>query len=146
MASGVAVDPKVVTAFQGLVKERKYRAATFKINDSMTEVQLEKTWAPYDDDAKAGWAEFQKELPESDCRYAIYDFQYEHQGASKNRIIFLLWSPEYSKVRSKMIYASSQEGVVNKLEGVQRQMQCTDPDDLEYDCISKQLAQHTAGY
>jgi cofilin len=147
MSSGVAVDPKIVTAFQGLVKERKFRAAVFKINDEMTAVQLDKTLPTEETgQSKADWTAFTKGLPDNDCRYAAYDFKYEHQGALKTKIIFLLWSPEYSKVRSKMIYASSQEGVVQKLEGIQRQLQVTDRDDLEYESISKQLAAMTAGY
>lgn len=146
MASGVAVDPKVVSTFQSLVKERTYRGATFKINDTMTEVSVDKTFAPAGSDPKADWNEFKKAFPENDCRYGAYDFTYMHQGASKTKILFVLWSSETSKVRAKMIYASSQEGVVNKLEGVQRQIQCVDEEELEYEVISKQLSAGTASY
>lgn len=146
MASGVAVNPNVITTFQSLVKERKYRAAVFKINDAMTEVQLEKTYPPGSGNAKAEWAAFAAELPKGECRYAAYDFSYQHQGTTKTRIIYMLNSPEGAKVRQKMIYASTQEGVVKKLEGVQRQMQCTDPEELEYESIAKLLIAHTAGY
>lgn len=146
MASGVQVEAKCVEAIQGLLKSRTYRSAVFKINDDMTQVQLEKTYAPGTSSPKEDWDAFKKELPESDCRYVVYDFAYEHQGAPKQRVLFVLWSPEYSKVRSKMIYASSQEGVVSKFEGLQRQLQCTDADELEYETIVKQLAAHTAGY
>lgn len=146
MASGVAVDPKCVSVFKEMVKDRKFRGAIFKINDTMTEVSVDKTYPIGTGDHKADWNDFKKSLPENECRYGAYDFTYMHQGAAKTKILFVLWSSEYSKVRSKMIYASSQEGVVNKLEGVQRQMQCTDADELEYDVISKQLCAHTAGY
>lgn len=146
MASGVAVHKKCVETFNSIVKERKFRCVVLKINDDMTEVQVDQTHGPSDGNPKSEWEYFRKTLPKSDCRYVIYDFTFDHQGATKNRIFFLLWSPEISKVRSKMIYASSQEGVVNKLEGIQRQLQCTDDDDLAYDVIVKQLAAHTAGY
>lgn len=145
MASGVAVDPKCVEVFKQL-KERKNRCVVFKINEGMTAIEVEKTLPLSGGSPKDDWEEFTKALPESDCRYIAYDFAYEHQGAPKQRILFVLWSPEYAKVRPKMIYASSQEGVVNKLEGVQRQLQCTDSEELEYAAISKQLAAHTAGY
>lgn len=98
MASGVAVDPKVVSTFQGIVKERKYRAAVFKINDDMTEVNVDSTFEKGSGDPKSDWNAFKKSLPESDCRYATYDFSYEHQGTIKTKILFLLWSSEYSKV------------------------------------------------
>jgi cofilin len=146
MASGVAVQNEIVMAFQKLVKERKFRGAMFKINDKMTHVQLEKTYGPASGNAKAQWNEFIHDLPESDCRYAAYDFSYDHQGTQKNKVIFMLWTGEGSKVRSKMIYASSQEAVVRALEGVQRQLQCTDEDEISYDVIAKQLIAHTAGY
>lgn len=146
MASGVAVDDKCVIAFKSLVKDRKYRATMFKINDDLSEVLLDKTLAPDGGSPESGWQEIEKYAPSDDCRYIVYDFPFNHQGTIKTRVLFILWSPEGSKVRSKMIYAASQEGVVNKLEGVQRQLQITDEDDLAYGEIAKQLIAHTAGY
>ena len=145
MASGVAVDNACIDAVQGLVKQRKYTGVTLRITPDLSAVKLENTFnqssSPKDD-----WTKFTKDLPDDDCRFAIYDFPYEHQGSMKTRVVFLLWSPEYSKVKSKMIYASSQEGVTSKVDGIQRQIQATDRDEISYDAISKQLVQHTAGY
>jgi cofilin len=146
MASGVAVSSEIVSAFQKLVKQRKFRGATFTINNTMTEVQLEKTYAQATGDAKSAWDEFARDLPNSDCRFAAYDFAFEHQGAQKTKVIFVLWTGEGAKTRSKMIYASSQEAVVRALEGVQRQLQCTDENEISYEVIAKQLAVNTAGY
>lgn len=140
------VDAKVVQTFESIVKNRAFRCAVLKINEAMTEVNLEKTFQPASASAKQDWDEMSAELPENDCRYVVYDFSYEHQGATKTRVVFILWSPEYSNIRSKMIYAASQEGVVQVLKGVQRQLQCTDNNELEYDSIAKQLRAHTAGY
>lgn len=148
MASGIAVNTNVTSTFKNLVKDRKHRCAVFMINDAMTEITLEKTFDPSASgaDPTKEWKTVTKALPEGDCRYVAYDFLYEHQGAMKNRVLFVLWSPPGAKTRSKMIYASSQEGVVNKLEGIQRQMQCMDEDDIKYEEVAKLLKQHTAGY
>lgn len=146
MVSGVAVNENCINTFTNIVKGRKFRGVLFKINEDMTEVLVDKTFAPGDGSPVSEWDECRKALPNTDCRYIAYDMEYDHQGARKSRLIFILWSPETSKVRSKMIYASSQEGVINKLEGIQRQLQCTDEDDLQYDVIVKQLAAHTATY
>eukprot|EP00179_Madagascaria_erythrocladioides_P027586 CAMPEP_0198352964 /NCGR_PEP_ID=MMETSP1450-20131203/109417_1 /TAXON_ID=753684 ORGANISM="Madagascaria erythrocladiodes, Strain CCMP3234" /NCGR_SAMPLE_ID=MMETSP1450 /ASSEMBLY_ACC=CAM_ASM_001115 /LENGTH=148 /DNA_ID=CAMNT_0044059055 /DNA_START=82 /DNA_END=528 /DNA_ORIENTATION=+ len=148
MASGVAVDPKCIEEFQALVRSRKYQGVVMKINDAMTSIDVERT-VPVNasgDDAAAKWSDFAKSLPENDCRYCVYDFEYEMQGIKKNRVIFLLWSPEGSKVKSKMIYASSQEGCVNAMEGIQRQLQSCDDDEMKFDYIANQLKQHTASY
>uniref|UniRef100_A0A6T6CIG9 ADF-H domain-containing protein n=1 Tax=Compsopogon caeruleus TaxID=31354 RepID=A0A6T6CIG9_9RHOD len=148
MASGVAVDPKCVEEFQALVRSRKYRGLVMKINDEMTSIGVERTLSPIQqgDKVDAKWTEFTKTLPENDCRYIVYDFEYEMQGIKKNRVIFMLWSPEYSKVKSKMIYASSQEGCVNAMEGIQRQLQSCDMDEMAYEYIANQLKQFTASY
>uniref|UniRef100_A0A7S1XF39 ADF-H domain-containing protein n=1 Tax=Compsopogon caeruleus TaxID=31354 RepID=A0A7S1XF39_9RHOD len=146
MASGVGVDQQCIVDTQHLVKERKYRAVILKINDSMTLVEVEKTFPVAHGDAKTHYMEVAKTLPEDDCRYLVYDFEYEMQGINKNKVVFLLWSPECSKVKSKMIYASSQEGVVNALQGISRQLQATDVDELDYAHIAKHLKQHTASY
>lgn len=146
MTSGVAVNAKCIDTFKNIVKGRTTRAVVFKINDDMTEVQVDQTYGPGEGSPVAEWDQFRKTLPQADCRYIVYDFEFDHQGTRKTRLFFLLWSPEGSKVRSKMIYASSQEGVVNKLEGVQRQLQCTDDEEIKYDAIVSKLAAHTAGY
>ena len=146
MASGVAVDPACIDAVQALIKQRKFRGVTLKITSDLTAVKLEKTYSHGGGSAKDEWNNFTRTLPEDDCRFAVYDFSYEHQGAMKTRVLFLLWSPEYSRVKSKMIYASSQEGVTSKVSGIQRQIQATDPEEISYEAIAKQLVQHTAGY
>lgn len=145
MASGIAVNDKCVETFNS-IKNRTYRAATFKINEDMTEILLDKTFEPSGSSPLDDWRALEKVLPEDDCRYIVYDFVYDHQGAKKTRVLFVLWSPEGSKVRAKMIYASSQEGIVTKLKGVQRQLQCTDRDEIEYEKIAKALSSFTASY
>ncbi len=148
MSSGVEVGDDVVTAFKQLVKDRKYRCAVFKISSDNMKIEMDKTYEPSASsaDAKADWVKMVKTLPESDCRYIAYDFPYEHQGSMKNKVLFVTWSPETSKIRSKMLYASSKDGLLKKLEGVQRSIQCNDEDDIEYPAVAKLLASNTAGY
>lgn len=146
MASGVAVNTKCIDVFNKIVTQRQHRCAVFKVNKEMTEILLEKTFNPGTSDVVKEWEEVTKTLPKDDSRYITCDFTYEHQGAQKQRLLFILWSPETSPVRSKMVYAASQEGFSNQLKGVQRSLQCMDEEDMEYGVIAKQLAQHTAGY
>uniref|UniRef100_A0A7N0V6M2 ADF-H domain-containing protein n=1 Tax=Kalanchoe fedtschenkoi TaxID=63787 RepID=A0A7N0V6M2_KALFE len=45
-----------------------------------------------------------------ECRYTVYDFDYvTDENCQKSRIVFIAWSPDISRVRSKMIYASSKD-------------------------------------
>lgn len=148
MSSGVEVSDSVVVAFKSLVKDRKYRGAILRIAADLSQIEVEDTFEPSAStaDAKADWGKLVKKLPDSDCRYIIYDFPYEHQGTIKNKVLLVTWTPELTKVRSKMVYASSKDGLSKKLEGVQRTLQCTDDEEIGYPAVSKILRQGTAGY
>eukprot|EP00172_Hildenbrandia_rubra_P003844 Plantae.Rhodophyta-Hildenbrandia_rubra.ctg6695.p1 GENE.Plantae.Rhodophyta-Hildenbrandia_rubra.ctg6695~~Plantae.Rhodophyta-Hildenbrandia_rubra.ctg6695.p1 ORF type:complete len:140 (+),score=24.57 Plantae.Rhodophyta-Hildenbrandia_rubra.ctg6695:199-618(+) len=138
MASGIAVSDACVDAYKALSK-RSYSVVVLKIDDSMTEVQVEKKIPPMKD-PESDWKAFTKSLPEKDCRFVIADFVWKDTPTvEKSKICMLLWSPEYAPIRSKMIYASSQEAVANKAS-VQRTIQATERDELAYKTIKDQVA------
>jgi cofilin len=139
MASGIAVGDECVKAFNGLSK-RSYSTIVFKINADMTAVVVDKTFPPSKGNFEAEWKDFIKTLPESDCRYIITDFSWhETATVSKSKICMVLWSPDYAPIRSKMIYASSQEAVT-KLAPVQRSIQATEVDELAYKVVKDTVA------
>ncbi|KAK4526282.1 hypothetical protein GAYE_SCF22MG4196 [Galdieria yellowstonensis] len=145
MASGVAVDDTCGKEFTVLVRStpRKYRAIIFKLTDDLSSVCVEKTLPAANItkcSAQEDWKKFVTELPQNDCRFAVYDFEYQtSEGVSKNRIIFILWSPESAKIKSKMLYSSSREALVQKLNGVQKEIQATDQDEIEFHNVYQQV-------
>ena len=51
----------------------------------MDEIKVEET-------GDADYETFLGKLPESECRWAIYDFEFEKEdGSQRNKIIFLSW-------------------------------------------------------
>lgn len=64
-----------------------YRYVIFKIDEKKNEVVVEKTGGPaesYDD--------FTASLPENDCRYAVYDFDFvTSENCQKSKIFFIAW-------------------------------------------------------
>ncbi|KAI8015312.1 putative protein phosphatase 2C 13 [Camellia lanceoleosa] len=58
-------------------------------------------------------------LPADECRYAVYDYDFvTEENCQKSRIFFIAWSPDTSRVRSKMIYASSKDRFKRELDGI----------------------------
>jgi cofilin len=51
----------------------------------------------------------------------------------------LLRSPESAKIKSKMLYSSSREALVQKLNGVQKEIQATDQDEIEFHNVYQQV-------
>lgn len=138
MASGIAVNDKCVSAYNALSK-RASSIVVLKINAAMTDVEVEKSLPP-GSDFESQWKAFTKTLPDAECRYIIVDFQWnDSPTVVKSKVISVLWSSDNSPIRQKMIYASSQEAVLNKMP-VQRSIQATDVDELEYKVIKGAVA------
>eukprot|EP00958_Prasinococcus_capsulatus_P012901 scaffold1306_cov399-Prasinococcus_capsulatus_cf.AAC.10 len=69
---------------------------------------------------EAVFQEFCEELPESDCRYAVFDLLVEtSDGRTFAKIFFIAWSPDGAKIKNKMLYASSKEKFKSMLPNIQ---------------------------
>lgn len=75
MASGIAVSEKCVSAYNALSK-RAASIVVLKINESMTDVEVQESLPPSSGDFESQWKTFTKTLPEAECRYVIVDFQW----------------------------------------------------------------------
>jgi len=136
-ASGVAVAEECVSRFQELRAGRAHRFVVFKVDDALQRVVVDKVGA-----RAAGFGDLTSNLPADDCRYAVYDYDFTVEDATatgeapRSKIFFVSWSPEAAGVRSKMVYASSCEGFRKELDGVQVDLQATEPSELTLDVLN----------
>ncbi|KAK3428673.1 hypothetical protein EUGRSUZ_E00162 [Eucalyptus grandis] len=130
-SSGMAVDDECKLKFLELKTKRIYRFIVFKIEEKIQQVTIEKLGSPeetYDD--------FSSSLPADECRYAVFDFDFTtDENCQKSKIFFIAWAPETSRVRSKMLYASSKDRFKRELDGIQVELQATDPSEMSIDII-----------
>ncbi|KAK9123196.1 hypothetical protein Sjap_012798 [Stephania japonica] len=132
-ASGIAVHDECKLKFLELKAKRTYRFIVFKIEEKQKQKQVivEKVGEPAE-----SYEDFTATLPADECRYAVYDFDFvTAENCQKSRIFFIAWSPDTSKVRSKMIYASSKDRFKRELDGIQVELQATDPTEMGLDVI-----------
>ncbi|KAF3644347.1 Actin-depolymerizing factor 10, partial [Capsicum baccatum] len=128
-ASGMAVHDDCKLKFLELKSKRNYRYIIFKIEDQ--QVVLEKLGGP-----EESYDDFTKSLPEDECRYTVFDFDFvTSENCQKSKIFFIAWSPDTSKVRMKMVYASSKDRFKRELDGIQVELQATDPSEMSFDII-----------
>ena len=100
-----------------------------KIEEKQKQVVVEKVGQPIQT-----YEEFAACLPADECRYAIYDFDFvTAENCQKSKIFFIAWCPDIAKVRSKMIYASSKDRFKRELDGIQVELQATDPTEMDLD-------------
>ncbi|KAG6576725.1 Actin-depolymerizing factor 7, partial [Cucurbita argyrosperma subsp. sororia] len=128
-ASGMAVSDDCKLKFLELKTKRNYRFIVFKIENQ--EVVVDKLGSPqktYDD--------FLAAIPSDECRYAVFDFDFTtDENCQKSKIFFIAWSPDTSIVRNKMVYASSKDRFKRELDGIQVELQATDPSEMSFDII-----------
>ncbi|KAI8614614.1 hypothetical protein BC830DRAFT_1050709, partial [Chytriomyces sp. MP71] len=61
----------------------------------------------------------------------VFDFEYD-AGADgiRNKLVFFLWAPDTAKIKSRMLYASSKQAIRQRLNGINTEIQCTDPAEV----------------
>ena len=128
----VTVADESLTAFNDLKLGRKYKFVIFTLNDEKTSTEQE-----YD--------AFLEKLPENECRYAVYDFEYDIGGGEgkRSKIVFFTWSPDTAPVRAKMVYASSKDSLRRALNGVAADVQGTDFSEVAYDAVHEKVSRGT---
>lgn len=118
---------------------KKYRYIVYKLNDDNTSIVIENKMESCDK-----YDDFLGQLPENDCRYAVYDFEFEKSPGEgiRNKICFIVWVPDTSKVRQKMLYASSKDAIRKKLAGVATEIQATDMSEVSFDSVLEKAKAH----
>jgi len=128
--SGVSLSAECMEKFQELKLGKKFKYIIYGISKDNKEIVVKNSSdsASYDD--------FLLELPLDDCRWAVYDFQFEKAGAGqRNKICFFSWSPDGAKVKTKMVYASSKDALRRALVGIHTEIQGTDTEEVEHDVV-----------
>ncbi|KAM9914549.1 hypothetical protein OXX69_000542 [Metschnikowia pulcherrima] len=134
--SGVTVADESLAAFNDLKLGKKSKFIIFALNAEKTQIVVDKTSS--DDDYES----FLAELPEDECKYAVYDFEYEIGGGEgkRTKIVFYTWSPDTAPVRSKMVYASSKDALRRALNGIAADIQGTDFSEVAYDSVLERVS------
>ena len=114
----------------------KYKFVLFSLNDAKTEIVVKETSSDPSYDA------FLEKLPENDCLYAVYDFEYQisESEGKRSKIVFYTWSPDTASVRPKMVYASSKDALKRALNGVAIEIQGTDFSEVSYEAVLEKVS------
>ncbi|KAL6011270.1 actin depolymerizing factor, cofilin [Asimina triloba] len=108
----MAVNDDCKLKFLELKAKRTHRFIVFKIDEKLKQVIVEKLGEP-----EQSYEDFCASLPADECRYAVYDFDFvTEENCQKSKIFFIAWSPDTSRVRSKMLYASSKDRFKRELQ------------------------------
>jgi len=124
-----AVNPECIAEFNEFKLKNKNRYILFKLSDNLKEVVIEKK-APVD----TPYSDFVAELPDQDCRYAVYNFEYDSgSDGHRAKIVFFIWAPDTAPTKKKMIYASTKDAIKKAFQGLSVEMQATDKAEADFE-------------
>jgi len=101
--TGVKVDPQCVELFNDLKMGHNYKYIVYAFNKDKSRIIVERVGQ----DDELTYREFIKSLPENECRYVVFNFDFEHSymgtgiTAKCERILLLLWCPSTARIREK---------------------------------------------
>lgn len=131
--TGMWVTDECKNSYMDMKWKKNHRYIVYKIDEKSRLVTVDKVGGPaenYEDLAAA--------LPKDDCRYAVFDFDFVTvDNCRKSKIFFIAWSPTESRIRAKILYATSKAGLRRVLDGVSYELQATDPTEMGMDVIKE---------
>lgn len=87
MASGMAVDDDCKLKFLDLKRKKAHRYVIFKVDEALMKIVVDKLGGP-----DARYEQFTCSLPENECRYAVYDYEFvTDDNCQKTKIFFIAW-------------------------------------------------------
>jgi len=137
--SGVICFPDCVPTFQELKIGKTLTYIIFKISDDKKSIIADKK------STDSNYESFLKDLPEKECRYAVYDFKWEINSSEgkRNKIVFVLWSPDSAPIKSKMLYTTSVNALRSTLTGIGSEVQATDFSEISHETVLEKVAKVT---
>ena len=145
----MAVAQECKNQFDEIKKGKKHSYVIFYIEDEKM-IKVEAVG-----DRNASYDSFFMDLTkagEAECRYGLYDFEYEHQcqgttEVSKKQKLFLMsWCPDTARIKKKRLYSSSFDALKKALVGVHKYIQATDAAEASKESVEEKLRSTDQGY
>jgi len=131
--SGVAVDNDVIIKFDDLKLKKKFKYLIYSLSANKAEIVVSDSSDDTETSPEAAYEKFLGKLPEGECRWAVYDFNFSKgEDGERSKICFIAWSPDTAKVKDKMTYASSKDALRRALNGIAIEVQGSDYDEVAY--------------
>jgi cofilin len=136
--SGVTIDDDCLKSFNDMKIRHDKRYIIYKISDDQKTIQIE-----HIGEKAETYADFRKKVLGSDGpRYAIVDYEFKkaETGLVQDKLVFIFWCPDTSKIKMKMLYASSKDSLVKPLNGLSKIIQANDAEAIDEAEVISQLS------
>jgi len=81
----------------------------------------------------------------SECRYGLYNYEYEMDGRDVAKLVFILWKPDSAKMMEKMVYRINFEKIQEALVGVGKYIEASDLSECTLEVVDEKVKATGAG-
>ncbi len=83
-----------------------------------------------------------EKLPKNDCRYVIFDFEYEtkeNPPRATSKLLLILWCPDIAPIKVKVPFTSTKNDIKAAFVGIQKDILASDLAILDHDELRNDL-------
>ena len=135
--SGIKPSDADIEEFNNLKMKGLYKVLVLSINNEGNSLQVE-----FKGDKTFNYDDLKNYLPKDDCRFVIYDFDYETDEKpprKTSKLVLVYWAPITAPMKRKFTYSSTKNAIKSAFTGIQKDLQPSDWSELERDVLRKEL-------
>ena len=125
--ANLEVAEQCLSAFNRIKMDKDIRYVIFKIENQRV-VVVDKVGQ-----LSTSFDSFHQDIPPNEPRFIVFDLEFRNNdGLNLNKIIFIHWCPDTSRVNEKMVYASTKENLKKRFVGIFKEIQASTLEDLQH--------------
>ncbi|KAJ3423903.1 cofilin/actin-depolymerizing factor homolog-related [Anaeramoeba flamelloides] len=128
--TGILPTSECIEQFQEFKFSKEDRFIIYKMDEKLSKIEVEKRGTK-----KESFEEFYSQLPQDDCRYICYHFDFDVEGQRRSKLLFIGWVPSTAKLKNKMVYATTLLSFKYMLRGIGVSLQINNTTDLTEELI-----------
>ncbi|KAJ3436600.1 cofilin/actin-depolymerizing factor homolog-related [Anaeramoeba flamelloides] len=128
--TGILPTNECLEQFQEFKFSKEDRFIIYKMDEKLSKIEVEKRGTK-----KESFEEFYNQLPQDDCRYICYHFDFDVEGQKRSKLLFIGWVPSTAKLKNKMVYATTLLSFKYMLRGIGVSLQINNTTDLTEELI-----------
>lgn len=152
VTAGLALSPEILAASNKICHSRhavNNKFVVLKMNDDNTQIVVDGKLDDLQDNAGRGdtnvFDHFLTKMPESDCRYAIYRFDFKVKSGMnapmpKDKIVLISWMPETTAIHKKMIFASTKQPLKDYVQAVSNTYSAFSQPEIQREAFIQELS------
>uniref|UniRef100_A0A7S1KLH7 ADF-H domain-containing protein n=1 Tax=Percolomonas cosmopolitus TaxID=63605 RepID=A0A7S1KLH7_9EUKA len=128
--AGIKVTKQALEDYDAVKRGKQYRFLVLNLTDDDKFVDtMEKA------DREASYEDMLQLLPEKEARFVVFDLEYtfEDSGVEReaSKLLLIFWCPNGTKVRQKMMFASTLKELQSQFQGISKTIQATDASEVD---------------